>query len=78
MKSTRRAMPRLAWLRFASVCSNCTIIGDEAYCRDKIAELQERIGLTNLICWQNFGDLSHDASMASQRRLIEKVAPSFS
>jgi alkanesulfonate monooxygenase SsuD/methylene tetrahydromethanopterin reductase-like flavin-dependent oxidoreductase (luciferase family) len=56
---------------------NCTIVGDEAYCRAKIGELQERIGLTHLIGWQNFGDLPHEASMASQRRLIEKVAPSF-
>ena len=57
---------------------NCTIVGDEVYCRDKIAELQERIGLEYLIAWQNFGDLPHEASLASQRRLIEKVAPAFS
>jgi len=57
---------------------NCAIVGDEGFCRDRIAELQERIGLDSLICWQNFGDLSHEASMASQRRLIEKVAPAFS
>ena len=57
---------------------NCTIIGDEVYCREKIGELQERIGLDSLIAWQNFGDLPHEAAMASQRRLIEKVAPAFS
>ncbi len=56
----------------------CTIIGDEAYCRDRLAELQERIDLDYLIAWQNFGNLPHEASMASQRRFIEKVAPSFS
>ncbi len=56
----------------------CTIIGDEAYCRDRLAELRERIDLDYLIAWQNFGNLSHEASMASQRRFIEKVAPSFS
>ncbi len=32
----------------------------------------------SLIAWQNFGDLPHEAAMASQRRLIEKVAPAFS
>ena len=57
---------------------NCAIVGDEACCCDKIAELDERIGLTSLICWQNFADLSHEASLASQQRLIERVAPSFS
>jgi alkanesulfonate monooxygenase SsuD/methylene tetrahydromethanopterin reductase-like flavin-dependent oxidoreductase (luciferase family) len=56
---------------------NCAIVGDEAYCRDKIEELQGRIGLDSLLCWQSFGNLPHEASMASQRRLIEKVAPSF-
>ena len=56
---------------------NCTIIGDEAYCRDKIQELKERIRLDSLIAWQNFGDLPHEATLASQRRFIEKVAPAF-
>jgi len=65
-----------AFLEF--LFENCTIVGDEAYCRDKIGELQERIGLEYLIAWQNFGDLPHEASLASQRRLIEKVAPAFS
>jgi alkanesulfonate monooxygenase SsuD/methylene tetrahydromethanopterin reductase-like flavin-dependent oxidoreductase (luciferase family) len=56
---------------------NCTIIGDEVYCREKLSELQERVGLDSLIAWQNFGGLSHEQTLASQRRLIEKVAPAF-
>lgn len=56
---------------------NCTIVGDVAYCRDRLQELQERIGLNSLIAWQNFGDLSHESTLASQRRFIEKVAPAF-
>lgn len=56
---------------------NCTVVGDEAYCRDKLAELQERIGLDYLMAWQNFGGLPHELTLASQRRLIEKVAPTF-
>ncbi len=61
----------------AFLFEHCTIIGDEAYCRDKIAELRERIRLNYLIAWQNYGDLPHEASRASQRRFIEKVAPAF-
>ncbi len=61
----------------AFLFEHCTIIGDEAYCRDKIAELRERIRLNYLIAWQNYGDLPHEASRASQRRFIEKVAPTF-
>ena len=60
-----------------SLYDKCTIIGDAAYCRERISELQERIGLDSLLCWQSFGGLSHEASMASQRRLIEQVAPAF-
>jgi alkanesulfonate monooxygenase SsuD/methylene tetrahydromethanopterin reductase-like flavin-dependent oxidoreductase (luciferase family) len=55
----------------------CTIVGDEAFCRDKLQEHQERYGLDSLIAWQNFGSLSHEQSLASQRRFIEKVAPAF-
>ena len=56
----------------------CTIVGDAAYCRDRIAELRESTGLDHLIAWQNFGNLSHTQSMASQKRLIDRVAPAFS
>jgi len=52
---------------------NCTIVGDAAYCRDKLDELRERIGLDYLIAWQNFGNLPAEAALASQRRLIDKV-----
>ena len=34
-------------------------MGDEAFCRDKLQEHQERYGLDSLIAWQNFGSLSH-------------------
>jgi alkanesulfonate monooxygenase SsuD/methylene tetrahydromethanopterin reductase-like flavin-dependent oxidoreductase (luciferase family) len=56
---------------------NCTIIGDAAYCRDKITELIERCRLNYLITWQNFGGLAAAATAASQRRFIEQVAPAF-
>ncbi len=55
----------------------CTIIGDAAYCRDRVAQLNEEIGLEHVICWQNFGGLSHEQTLASQKRLIEDVAPAF-
>ena len=55
----------------------CTIIGDEAYCRERLGELRERIGLNHVIAWQNFGGLPHEATMASQKRFIDKVAPAL-
>ena len=56
---------------------NCTIIGDAAYCRDKLAEVEERLGLNYIISWQNFGGLSHEATMASQKRFIDEVVPAY-
>ena len=55
----------------------CAIVGDAAYCRDRIAELDERVGVDLLLCWQSFGDLPPEASMASQRRLAESLLPAF-
>jgi alkanesulfonate monooxygenase SsuD/methylene tetrahydromethanopterin reductase-like flavin-dependent oxidoreductase (luciferase family) len=55
----------------------CAIVGDVAYCRDRIAELRESLGLSHLIAWQNFGNLSHEQTLASQERLITQVAPAF-
>jgi alkanesulfonate monooxygenase SsuD/methylene tetrahydromethanopterin reductase-like flavin-dependent oxidoreductase (luciferase family) len=66
---------REGFLRF--LFDECTIVGDEEFCRERIAELRERIGLDHLIAWQNFGDLPQEATLASQRRFIEKVAPAF-
>ena len=56
---------------------HCTVVGDPAYCRDKLAELRERIHLNYLITWQNFGNLPAAATAASQQRFIEEVAPAF-
>ena len=64
-----------AFLEF--LFENCVIVGDDAYCRDRLQALRERIDLDYLMAWHNFGNLPHEASMASQRRFIEKVAPSF-
>jgi len=55
----------------------CAIVGDAVACRERIAELRETLGLSHLVAWQNFGDLDPDQILASQERLIEKVAPAF-
>jgi alkanesulfonate monooxygenase SsuD/methylene tetrahydromethanopterin reductase-like flavin-dependent oxidoreductase (luciferase family) len=64
---------REGFLKF--LFDECTIIGDAAFCRDKLQEHRERYGLDYIIAWQNFGNLPHEATLASQRRFIEKVAP---
>ncbi|MBI3735803.1 LLM class flavin-dependent oxidoreductase [Candidatus Sumerlaeota bacterium] len=56
---------------------NCVVVGDAAFCRERIAEMKERFGLNYIITWQNFGNLPHAATMASQKRFIEEVAPAF-
>lgn len=52
-------------------------VGDAAYCRERIAEWRERAALGSLILYQDFGDLSTEALLASQIRFLEEVAPSF-
>jgi alkanesulfonate monooxygenase SsuD/methylene tetrahydromethanopterin reductase-like flavin-dependent oxidoreductase (luciferase family) len=56
---------------------NCVVVGDAAFCRERIAELRTRCRLNYLIAWQNFGCLPAAAALASQRRFIEQVAPAF-
>ncbi|MFT5444650.1 MAG: alkanesulfonate monooxygenase SsuD [Myxococcota bacterium] len=60
-----------------SLLEERAIVGDAAYCIERIAELKETADLAHLIAWQNFGGLSHEQSLASQKRLIEDVAPTF-
>jgi len=61
----------------AFLFENCTVIGDAAYCREKVAELRERCRVNHLIAWQNFGGLPYEATAALQKRFIEEVAPAF-
>ena len=61
----------------ANLFENCTIIGDPAYCIDKLQEYRERCDLNHVIAWQNYGCLSHEDTLASQQRLADEVMPHF-
>ena len=54
------------------------IFGDPAMCRDHIAHIQERLGLTHLSCTIHFGGLPQEYVLSSLRLFAEEVAPSFS
>jgi len=59
----------------------CNLFGDAARCRDDLAELLARTGADTLIAWHDFDapgrSIPRDAALASQRRLLEEVAPAF-
>lgn len=65
-----------------AVPGDWAIVGDAARCRELVAELLERTDADTLVAWQDFGGpaaaMAPAAAAASQRRLIEDIAPTFS
>ncbi len=52
------------------------IIGDPAYCRERIAELRDW-GMTRMLTLSNFGGLAHDKVSQSMQRFADEVIPAF-
>ena len=56
---------------------NTVVVGDEVYCRDKVAEIRERLGVDSFLCCQDGLGLGSEALRVSQARWIDEVAPAF-
>jgi len=52
------------------------ICGTAEEVTDRLIQLHEA-GFTGVIAWQNFGDIPHEATLASMRRFADKVAPNL-
>lgn len=52
------------------------IIGDPAYCRERIAELQDW-GMTRMLTLSNFGALAHDKVGRSMQLFAKEIMPAF-
>lgn len=52
------------------------LYGSPARVREQVAELRD-VGVQHLLCQTGFGDMSHEANIASMRRFGEEVMPWF-
>jgi len=50
------------------------IAGDAKEVTDRLTALHEA-GYPSVICWMNFGGITHEDTVASMRRFIDEVAP---
>lgn len=52
------------------------LVGDAAYCRDRVGELRDA-GMTRMLLLGDFGGLSHGLVTGSMRRFAAEVVPAF-
>jgi alkanesulfonate monooxygenase SsuD/methylene tetrahydromethanopterin reductase-like flavin-dependent oxidoreductase (luciferase family) len=60
----------------AFVLATGSLFGSPARVREQVAELRD-VGVRHLLCQTGFGDMSHEANIASMRRFGEEVMPAF-
>lgn len=60
---------------FDVVCDKHAVIGDSALAVDKLKELAQRTGATNLLTWFNIGTMPHAAVKASMEQFAAEVMP---
>lgn len=67
---------RMRSVTYESTAANTALFGEPAACVDRIRELQERFGITRIICWFEFGGLQgHREVIDSMRLWAEEVMP---
>ena len=69
---------RMRSVTYESTAANTALFGEPAACVDRIRELEERFGITRLICWFEFGGLQgHREVIDSMRLWAYQVMPHF-
>ena len=64
-----------AQVAFETVCEKHAVIGDSRLAVDKIKELTQKTGATNLLTWFNIGTVPHAAVKASMEQFAAEVMP---
>jgi alkanesulfonate monooxygenase SsuD/methylene tetrahydromethanopterin reductase-like flavin-dependent oxidoreductase (luciferase family) len=80
---TRRGVQLPARLRTAAgstvgfdvVCDKHAVIGDSDLAAEKLRELAQRTGATNLLTWFNIGTVPHDAVKSAMEQFAAEVMP---
>jgi alkanesulfonate monooxygenase SsuD/methylene tetrahydromethanopterin reductase-like flavin-dependent oxidoreductase (luciferase family) len=60
---------------FETVCDKHAVIGDSHLAMDKLKELTQRTGATNLLTWFNIGTVPHAAVKAAMEQFAKEVMP---
>ena len=55
----------------------CAIVGDEATCTRRIAELQALLGPARFVAWTDAEALDPEAVQRSRERIVQGIAPAF-
>ena len=60
---------------FDTVCEKHAVIGDSNLAVEKLKELTQKTGATNLLTWFNIGTVPHAAVKASMEQFATEVMP---
>ncbi len=64
-----------AMVGFDTVCEKHALIGDSTFAVEKLKELTQKTGATNLLTWFNIGTVPHAAVKASMEQFAKEVMP---
>jgi alkanesulfonate monooxygenase SsuD/methylene tetrahydromethanopterin reductase-like flavin-dependent oxidoreductase (luciferase family) len=64
-----------AMVGFDTVCEKHAVISDSAFAVERLKELTQRTGATNLLTWFNIGTVPHAAVKASMEQFASDVLP---
>ena len=74
IKEARDSVARVAGLRWEELVDDALIVGSPATVRERVRGLAEA-GVGELLCWMNFGGLSHDKAVRSMTLFAQEVMP---
>ena len=66
-----------AMVGFDTVCEKHAVIGGSAFAVEKLKELTQKTGATNLLTWFNIGTVPHAAVKASMEQFAKEVMPNI-
>ena len=64
-----------AMVEFDTVCEKHAVIGASSLAVEKLRELVQKTGATNLLAWFNIGSVPHPAVKASMEQFASEVMP---
>jgi alkanesulfonate monooxygenase SsuD/methylene tetrahydromethanopterin reductase-like flavin-dependent oxidoreductase (luciferase family) len=72
---TRDLAAHVTWEQLLE--AGAVVCGDRDHCLERIADLQKRFGLTQLLCWTRLGGLDHRKVLRSMELMSKHVIPHF-